>query len=348
MQSSHRSEYSGPAQERRARVSSTKQSAACFPRMPSSTSGDRQTIAATIILRRNENTGQDEVFLEERLDTAVGGGTIGIVGGKLDQKDVGEVKERCRLEGLELTPSQFSDEVAKVANLRELREEVEFMDGAGQPLAPSVQGPFGRLKLARYEYAVFVARIPPSASVRFSAEYGLRVQAFHWKPFMEALADRHPSVMPSTVPLLGLYLYLDEVKRHMASFKPGESATTQEAKAAAAAPSARKPEAPVETEPARKKQRALDVWYVADFRATPGGMNVQLCRNPWLAPQQGVARYTSGETRTVYTNHAQQMSAGQSLEQIFEGDDVTVVPCDGGGVAVVRCAVASGSAATGD
>jgi hypothetical protein len=66
--------------------------------MPSSTSGDRQTIAATIILRRNENTGQDEVFLEERLDTAVGGGTIGIVGGKLDQKDVGEVKERCRLE----------------------------------------------------------------------------------------------------------------------------------------------------------------------------------------------------------------------------------------------------------
>jgi hypothetical protein len=153
-------------------------------RMPSSTSSDRQTIAATIILRRNENTGQDEVFLEERLDTAVGGGTIGIVGGKLDQKDVDEVKERCCLEGLELTPSQFSDEVAKVANLRELREEVEFMDGAGQPLAPSVQGPFGRLKLARYEYAVFVARIPPSASVRFSAEYGLRVQAFHWKPFI--------------------------------------------------------------------------------------------------------------------------------------------------------------------
>eukprot|EP01047_Picozoa_sp_COSAG01_P053410 COSAG01_NODE_5723_length_4074_cov_49.724277_4_plen_152_part_00 len=79
-------------------------------RMPSSTSSDRQTIAATIILRRNENTGQDEVFLEERLDTAVGGGTIGIVGGKLDQKDVDEVKERCCLEGLELTPSQFSDD----------------------------------------------------------------------------------------------------------------------------------------------------------------------------------------------------------------------------------------------
>jgi hypothetical protein len=78
--------------------------------MPTTTSGERQIIAATIILRCNEETGQDEVFLEERLDTAVCEGTIGIVGGKLDQRDADEVKKRCCLEGLHMTPSQFADE----------------------------------------------------------------------------------------------------------------------------------------------------------------------------------------------------------------------------------------------
>ena len=45
---------------------------------------ERETVAVTIILRRNETTRHDEVFLEERLVPATGGGTIGLVGGKLD------------------------------------------------------------------------------------------------------------------------------------------------------------------------------------------------------------------------------------------------------------------------
>jgi hypothetical protein len=171
---------------------------------------ERETVAVTIILRRNETTGHDEVFLEERLVPATGGGTIGLVGGKLDHKDVEDVRKRCLLENLDMTSSQFSDEVAKVTNMRELREEVEFTDEAG------------RLKLANYEYVVFKARIPPSASVGINAAYAPRVRSVLWTPFMEALADRDPRIMPSTVPLLGLYLYLEEVRCHMANFKPPE------------------------------------------------------------------------------------------------------------------------------
>ena len=183
---------------------------------------ERETVAVTIILRRNETTGHDEVFLEERLVPATGGGTIGLVGGKLDHKDVEDVRKRCLLENLDMTSGQFSDEVAKVTNMRELREEVEFTDEAGQPLTPLVQGPFGRLKLANYEYVVFKARIPPSASVGINAAYAPRVRSVLWTPFMEALADRDPRIMPSTVPLLGLYLYLEEVRCHMANFQPPE------------------------------------------------------------------------------------------------------------------------------